>query len=149
MWSRSGYQSGNRDVAENYQSEELLEPGDVVWLHPGADMVVRSTTASDPLVIGIVSSSPGVRLDVDPDLQRGPVYPVALCGRVPCKATDENGPIRRGDLLTSGATPGHAIKAALMMIDGHLVHRPGTVIGKALESLASGSGIIEVFVFSS
>ena len=148
MWSRSGYQSGNRDVAENYESEEVLEPGDVVCLHPGADMVVRSTIVRIARHRDCVEQ-PGRQTRRGSQSAAWPCLPVALCGRVPCKVTDENGPIRRGDLLTSGATAGHAIKAALMMIDGQLVHRPGTVIGKALEPLASGSGIIEVFVFSS
>ena len=77
------------------------------------------------------------------------LYPVALCGRVPCKVTDENGPIWRGDLLTSAGTPVHAMKAVPATVNGAPVYRPGTLIGKALEHLASGCGTIEVFVFSS
>jgi hypothetical protein len=73
-------------------------------------------------------------------------YPVALCGRVPCKVTDENGPIERGDLLTTSSTPGHAMKATPVRVGGIDVFRPGTVIGKALERHKSGKGMIEVFV---
>jgi hypothetical protein len=65
---------------------------------------------------------------------------------VPCKVIDENGPIERGDLLTSSSTPGHAMRASSVMLDGQEIQRPGTIIGKAVGSLASGTGIIEVFV---
>ena len=149
IWSRNGYQSGNRDVAENYHSEESLERGDVVSLDPAADKIVRSTSACDPLVIGIVSTAPAVHLGAGPDVKTDREYPVALCGRVPCKVTDENGPIRRGDLLTAGTTPGHAMKAVAAPVNGRLRHTPGTIIGKALEPHAQGAGLIEVFVFSS
>jgi hypothetical protein len=55
-----------------------------------------------------------------------------------CHVDASEGPIRVGDLLTSSANPGHAKKAA----DPKL----GTVIGKALEPLAEGTGYIAVFV---
>ena len=67
--------------------------------------------------------------------------PIALAGRVPCKVTDENGPIRRGDLLTTSSTPGHAMRADIDSFD-----KIGSVIGKALEPMESGTGVIEVLV---
>ncbi len=62
--------------------------------------------------------------------------PLALAGRVPCKVSGENGPIRPGDLLTVSTIPGHAAKAI----------EAGPVIGTALESFDGGSGKILVFV---
>jgi len=58
---------------------------------------------------------------------------------VPCKASAENGAIRPGDLLVTSSTPGHAMRAG---------DDPpqGTVVGKALEGLESGSGVIQVLV---
>jgi hypothetical protein len=56
------------------------------------------------------------------------------------------GPIRRGDLLTSSPTPGHAMKAQPVKIGGVEIYRPGTIIGKALEGLSEGRGLIEVFI---
>jgi len=73
-------------------------------------------------------------------------FPVTLAGCAPCKVTDENGPIKRGDLLTSSSTPGHAMRAKPIQMGGLEVYRPGTIIGKALDSNPSGKGIIEVFV---
>ena len=61
--------------------------------------------------------------------------PLALSGRVPCKVTDENGPIRAGDLLTISSLPGRAMR----------VTKSGTVIGTALEDWNAGEGKILVF----
>jgi hypothetical protein len=149
IWSRSGYQSGNRDLAENYVSHTELEPGDVVCLVPDRDTIVRSDRPNDALICGVVSLKPGVLLNVDADYEPSldkKLFPVALAGRVPCKVVDESGPIRRGDLLTTSSTPGHAMKARPLMIDGDPFYRPGTIIGKALKSLESGTGVIEVFI---
>ena len=70
------------------------------------------------------------------EIQANGRAPLALAGRVPCKVTSENGPIRPGDLLTLSSTPGHACKAT----------SPGPVIGAALEALEAGSGRIVAFV---
>ncbi|MBI4033128.1 MAG: hypothetical protein HY377_01255 [Candidatus Blackburnbacteria bacterium] len=62
--------------------------------------------------------------------------PVALVGRVPIKVTLENGPIQKGDYLTTSSTSGVGMKAT----------RAGRVIGMALESFAT-DGIGEIIVF--
>jgi hypothetical protein len=66
--------------------------------------------------------------------------PVAVMGKVFCKVDASYGPIEMGDLLTSSATPGHAMKAA----------KPGrafgAVIGKALGCLRKGQGSIPIVV---
>ena len=150
VWSRNGYQSGARDIAENYEAETDLEAGDVVCLDiRKKNRIVRSESPNDPLVLGVVSTAPGFLLHVDPDgkHQDAKHFPVALCGRVPCNVTDEGGPIERGDLLTSSSTPGHAMKAERTAIGGAGgSYRPGTIIGKALAPLNSGNGVIEIFV---
>ena len=61
-------------------------------------------------------------------------------GIVPCKVTTENGPIQVGDLLVTSATPGHAMKGS----DRNRML--GAVVGKALESLPKGTGVIQVLV---
>ena len=146
LWCRNGPQTGPRDLAENYFSTDSLEAGDVVALADGGDEAIGLTsTARDSRVIGIVSSEPGVLLGslhfeplADDDARTA--YPVALLGCVPCKVTDEGGPIRRGDLLTPASRPGHAMRAEPDS------QRPGTIVGKALGTLDSGDGRIEVFV---
>lgn len=154
IWARQGSQAGPRDLAENYLSPDDLSAGDVVCLALDRDAVVLSERPNDTLVLGVISTKPGLLLnstrddeDYVKDLQGMLEYPLALSGRVPCKVTDENGPIKRGDFLTSSSTRGHAMKAQPVKIDGVDIYRPGTVIGKALESFKSGRGMIEVFVF--
>ena len=123
-------------------------PGDLVVFASDGEGVVRSSAANDPLVCGVVSSMPGLLLGFEPELAGQPGrVPVALCGRVPCRVVDENGPIQRGDLLTSSSRPGYAMRAASVGVDGAQTHRAGTVIGKALGELSSGMGLIDVFVW--
>jgi hypothetical protein len=148
IWSRQGCESGPRDLAENYLSHEDLEPGDIVVSSLDSDSIEKSRIASDPMLLGVVSTKPGFLLNVADDAE-GRHYPVALCVRVPCKVVGENGPIRKGDLLTSSSTPGHAMKAVPIRVDGEQLYRPGTIIGKALESFEGDAGTIEIFVFSS
>src|SRR5690606_33590563 len=37
-------------------------------------------------------------------------HSVGITGLIPTKVTNEGGPIRRGDLLVSSSTPGHAMR---------------------------------------
>ena len=67
---------------------------------------------------------------------------LALMGRVPVKATEENGLIRPGDLLTVSSKPGYAMRCA----DPKACE--GAIIGKALEALESGEGMILVLVMA-
>jgi hypothetical protein len=63
-----------------------------------------------------------------------------MIGIVPCKVSDENGAIQRGDLLVTSGTPGHAMKGTER--DRMTV----AIVGKALESFASGTGTILIAV---
>jgi len=119
------------------------EPGDVLVIdpaHPGN--FLKSSVRYSRLVAGIYSTKPGLvgrRQTTDPKLSSTEV-PMAMVGIVPTKVTTENGPIEVGDLLVSSSLAAHAMKGG----DGAIPI--GTVIGKALGSLASGTGVIEVLV---
>ncbi|PAV12974.1 hypothetical protein ASJ81_04410 [Methanosarcina spelaei] len=145
--ARGTFKSKCKDLAENYPSDVNLESGDVICLAQDKDSVVKSEKPNDPLVLGVVSTKPGFLLSDGGDAKEANLFPVALCGRVPCKVVDENGPIKRGDLLTSSSTPGHAMKASPIK-DGEFFS-PGTIIGKAIGTLESGRGVIDIFVLSS
>ncbi len=149
-WCRYGWASGARDMAENFVADMPLEPGELVAFDMDSDGVVRSTRPNDVLVCGVVSTTPGVLLNFEPETHgHDGRVPVALCGRVPCKVVDENGPIQRGDLLTSSSVPGHAMRAEAILVEGERVYRSGTIVGKALAAHSTGAGIIDVFVASS
>ncbi len=105
-----------------------MEPGDVVI--PAQDgnsqAIIKSTSSYQKMIIGVVSTAPGVLMNSDakPDGTHPNLYPLALAGRVPMKVSTQNGPINIGDYLTSSSIPGVAMKAT----------KPGETIGKALES---------------
>ena len=65
---------------------------------------------------------------------------VAISGRVYVHADASNAPIKPGDLLTTSATPGHAMK-----VTAH-ARAQGAVIGKAMSSLNEGTGMVLVLV---
>jgi hypothetical protein len=65
---------------------------------------------------------------------------------VPTKVSAENGAILPGDLLTCSSTPGYAMKASPIMINGIAIYPTGTIIGKALDALPSAQGVIKVLV---
>jgi hypothetical protein len=74
----------------------------------------------------------------DPSLTKE--VPMAVVGIVPCRVSAENGPIEMGDLLVASSSPGHAMKGT----DRNKML--GAVVGKALEHLQEGKGVIEVLV---
>jgi len=111
-----------------------VEPGDVVVIDPDHDeRVVKCTEAYDTSVAGIISTEPALLIG-NSDTKT----PLALAGRVPCKVSAENGPIHRGDLLTTSSTPGYAMKTTEFKL--------GAIVGKALGELESGTGVIYVLV---
>jgi len=90
---------------------------------------------------GIYSTKPGVLAtphSIDANLD-GEV-PLAVVGIVPCKVTAANGAIREGDLLVTSSRPGYAMKGTDRR------RMLGAVVGKALEPLPQGTGVIQVLV---
>jgi hypothetical protein len=102
----------------------------------------ESRTAYDRRVAGVVSGAgsyaPGIVLDKQ--AHRRGRKPVALVGKVFCKANADHGAIAVGDLLTTSGTPGHAMKAA------DAAQAFGAVLGKALAPLPSGRGLVPILV---
>jgi hypothetical protein len=140
------YEGGGSDVAEYFPTPEDSEPGTVMVIDPAGGSKLRSSTnAYDTTVAGIVSTEPGVSLGTKEDGNDGEKL-IAVAGRVPCKGDASYAAIKPGDLLTTSNTPGHAMKAQPVIIGGVEIYRPGTTIGKALEPLDSGTGVIEVLV---
>jgi len=117
------------------------EPGDVLVIDP--DTPGKFLKAGQPystLVAGVYSTKPGTvgRRQTTP--KSPDEVPMAVVGIVPVKVTAENGPIKPGDLLVTSSTPGRAMKGT---DHGQLL---GAVVGKALGSLDSGDGVVEVLV---
>ncbi|MBJ7601838.1 MAG: hypothetical protein JF888_01360 [Candidatus Dormibacteraeota bacterium] len=134
---------GNADCAEDFDVVDAADatPGTVMVLH-SSGAVRASENAYDTTVVGVVSGAgglrPGIILDREsPSPER---RPLALMGKVYCKVDASYAPIAVGDLLVSSPTHGHAMtvrdRAAAF----------GSVIGKALGDLASGTGVIPILV---
>jgi hypothetical protein len=131
------------DVAEWVPVTEDLAAGTVVILNPLHDnQVMASKTAYDTTVAGVVSEQPGLILGVASKTKEM----VATTGRVKVKVSAAAGPIKIGDLLVTSDKPGVAMKSTPVDVSGIKLHRPGTIIGKALQALPAGDGEILVLL---
>lgn len=132
------------DFAESVDVTEkrsLYEPGDVMVIDPKAPgKFLKSADPYSTLVSGIYSTKPGVVGRRQTTVKSSDEVPMAMIGIVPTKVTTENGPIHAGDLLVTSSTSGYAMKGS----DRNRML--GAVLGKALGSLDSGTGVIEVLV---
>lgn len=106
------------------------------------NQVVASTASYDTRVAGVISTQPGIALGEAGEKK----VLVATTGRVKIRVSAKNGPIRIGDLLVTSNVRGVAMRSAEVKIGGVLIHRPGTLIGKALEPLRTGEGEILVLL---
>jgi len=132
-----------QDMAEWVESSQDLTPGTVVVLDSTkSNQVVAATQSYDSRVAGVISPNPGIALG-----ERGEGrFLVAATGRVKVKVDASNGSIEIGDLLVTSDQEGVAMKSVPLEIGGVRLHRPGTLIGKALEPLAKGTGEILVLL---
>jgi len=128
------------DFAESFlMGEENIDPGTVVVISD-EDTVLPSRSPYDTRVAGVVSGAGHFKPGVILAERAAKRCPLALAGRTYCKVDAGYAPIAVGDLLTSSATPGHAMKAT----DPR--RALGTVIGKALRALDSGRGMVPILV---
>jgi len=117
------------------------EPGDVLVLTAdGNGDVARSAEPYSTMVAGIYSTRPGTVGRRQLTAKRDSEIPMAMVGIVPTRVSAENGPIHRGDLLVTASLEGYAMKGTDR---GRML---GAVIGKAMGTLESGTGVIEVLV---
>lgn len=132
---------------KNYikQKEDFkIEPGMVTCIDPeNPGKLLVSSKAYDRTVAGIISGAGGVQpgmLMGQKGSEADGEYPVALTGRVYCKADATLGRIQPGDLLTTSDTPGYVMKVS----DYERSH--GATIGKAMSSLDKGKGLVLILV---
>jgi hypothetical protein len=131
------------DFAEDFAvaATDSVEPGTVMAI--AEDGTLRPSEKSyDRRVAGVMSGAgdykPGLILDRrnSPDRR----LPLAMVGKVWCKADAQFGAIRVGDLLTTSPTRGHAMRAE------DPLQAFGAVIGKALRPLDAGQDLIPILV---
>jgi hypothetical protein len=161
------FRSVSPDLTGNISISEPAEAGDILTIDPENPGMMRlCDIAADQRVVGIVAGEPGVVLggssmdqlekpddeqhveaqtmESEANLEELVVQnqqthaPITLSGIVQCKVDAGYGAIQAGDLLTTSPTKGHAMRS-----DDHAV---GTILGKALEPLDAGTGLIKVLV---
>ena len=131
------------DYAENYPTTATNppQPGELVTLLASPtgnnSLVVRTTSAYQNPLIGIVSTEPGYTLD---DAGNYTKVTVALAGRVPLKVSTENGPIMIGDRLVASSTPGVAMKGT------HAGYSVGTAMEKYDNTDPTAIGSVITFI---
>jgi hypothetical protein len=132
-----------QDVAEWVEASEPIDAGTVVVLDRDRNNEVTPSASSyDTTVAGVVSANPGIVLG----RQSASKVMVATTGRVKVKVDATKHPVKIGDLLVTSDKPGVAMVSEPVNVAGIKLHRPGTIIGKALEPLASGQGEVLVLL---
>jgi hypothetical protein len=112
-----------------------VEEGDLLVLDPAGPGPLRlAASMADPHVIGIVAGPSR------PTAGGGFEAPMAAERYAVVKADAGYGEIRPGDLLVSSPTPGHAMRALEVI--------PETVLGKAIDPLESGTGVIRLLLMA-
>ncbi|MFZ1947412.1 MAG: hypothetical protein WAW06_07675, partial [bacterium] len=151
------------DVAQ-HDGNTMLEAGDVVVVSGSGPAVVgeiplvkvrRAEVAETRGVIGVVdqryestsrpaASKDGTDVKVDTKIDDSAVLPgdyltvVTLGSFKAIKVDASYGAIGPGDLLVASLNPGYAMRSESP--------KPGTIVGKALDRLESGTGTIPVVV---
>jgi hypothetical protein len=139
VYADGTFHPSGADFAEMLPAVEGLQPGDVLVI--GLDgKLALSDSAYQPNVVGVYSTQPGFIGGAADGADLTGKVPLAVAGVVLVKANAENGAIQPGDLLTTSSTPGYAMRCASI----ELCY--GRAIGKALEGLKSGTGLILVLV---
>jgi hypothetical protein len=127
---------GGGDVAEYFHADKPYDKGTVLVLD---DKGLKSVTACrveyDKALIGVISDNAAVAMGQSKDENS---VLIALTGVINVRVNDSNGPIEKGDLLTTSAVEGEAMRADRS--------ETGAIIGKALENFTSGQGKISVLI---
>src|SRR5260370_30903506 len=120
---------------------EFVDPGRVRVLGE-EEALHESHQAYEKRVAGVISGAgdykPGIILGKhEPGKKR---LPLGLLGKVYCKVDARSSPIEIGDLFTTSATPGHAMKA------GAPLQAFVAVIGKALQPRKDRLWLIPILI---
>jgi hypothetical protein len=133
----------NADCAEEFEVDDDQGLGEGAVVSLGENGRLRlADQPYDRRVAGVISGAGGLRPGIVLGRQPGASirWPVALAGKVYCRVDATSVPVAVGDLLTTSDAPGHAMAVA---DHGRAF---GAVLGKAIEPLRSGRGLIPVLV---
>ncbi len=137
---------GGSDLAEHFDitdDPQKIDAGCLVSIDPKvAGKLTITKNAYDTRIAGVISGAQGISSGMIM-YEKGSIadgeYPITLTGRVYVKASDLNGRILPGDLLTSSSIPGHVMRATKRK------KMRGAIIGKAMTSI-NKEGFVLVLV---
>lgn len=130
------------DCAEQFEviAGEAVEPGTVMVM-TDQGQVTACSASYDRKVVGVVSGAGAYRPAIVMDRRDGSSRAsIALIGKVFCKVDADGAPVKIGDLLTTSATPGHAMRV------GDPGKSTGAILGKAMSSLERGRSLVPVLI---
>jgi hypothetical protein len=131
------------DCAEEFAvtNEEKIDSGTVLVFNDNG-VLQPCEKSYDKRVAGVVSGANGVNpgIVLNKNESHSGALPIALLGKVYCKTDADYDSIELGDLLTTSPTIGHSMKA------NDREKSFGAVIGKAMQSLDEGRGLIPILV---
>ncbi len=139
VWASGGYQSPKVGWGHSLPARpgSAMEVGMVLVINADGQ-VEPSQLAHDTRVVGVYS--PTLAFGANADQGKREMVGVAMGGVVLVQATAENGPISPGDLLTPSNALGRAMRCSAP------AQCWGAMVGKALEPLESGTGMVRVLV---
>jgi len=145
VYADGAFNGGGSAMAALLPAADGLQPGDVLVV--GVDgRLTRSTSANQAQVVGVYAGKAGFVGGAEDGEDTTGRVPLAVAGVVSVKVSAENGAIAPGDLLVTSATPGHAMKASAVTVDGITFYPSGVLLGKALGTLEGGTGEILMLV---
>ena len=132
------------DFAEEFEVPEGIPAGTVMIVDEAGELAI-SRMPYDKRVVGVIAGAgsyrPGLILDSRrEDVPESSRRAISLMGKTYCRADASGGAIGVGDLLTTAAVPGCAMRAT------ERDRAFGAVLGKALAPLAEGTGLIPILV---
>jgi hypothetical protein len=139
---QSDKHSDPANIVELFEVEDIeyISAGDILVVsNSGKSILSRSRTEYNRAAVGVVSGNPIVVINNSGKEQK--VYPVALIGTVLCKIDARNNPVHPGDLIVTSGTPGRGMAGKIDSFE-----KIGAVIGKSLDSLEDGMGLLPVFI---
>jgi hypothetical protein len=153
LWTHAVHIPGNgQDIGEYVEitgDASSYEQGDVLSIASSYKKFQKSERAYNEKVAGVVTTTAGIVAGEDEPGTKEPKNShrlvMALVGQVPVKASNENGAIEPGDLLTTSSLPGYVMKCPTKTSEEKLKCL-GAVVGKALEPLNQEKGKIFILL---
>lgn len=121
LYLAPGVKSADIGIAETIQISESAPPGSIISFFDKNYILSRNTYSPD--IIGIAVEAPAVAIEIENENENKASVSLFKSGQAEVKISTINGPIKKGDLITSSRIPGVGMRAT----------KPGYILGVARE----------------